>query len=143
MCALLTGVQTCALPIYVRAVGDEVTDFAVGETVGVGCMVDSCQACPSCEEGLEQYCTGSGFVGTYNAPTPDAPGHTLGGYSQAIVVSDKFVLKIRHPEAQLAAVAPLLCAGRSEEHQSELQSLMRSSYAVFCLKKKKDTNTTL
>src|SRR3546814_1171294 len=103
MCALLTGVQTCALPIYVRAVGDEVTDFAVGETVGVGCMVDSCQACPSCEEGLEQYCTGSGFVGTYNAPTPDAPGHTL---------------------------------GRSEEHTSELQSLMRISYAVFCLKKK-------
>src|SRR3546814_12842736 len=50
---------------HVRAVGDEVTDFAVGETVGVGCMVDSCQACPSCEEGLEQYCTGSGFVGTY------------------------------------------------------------------------------
>src|SRR3546814_18424714 len=89
---------------HVRAVGDEVTDFAVGETVGVGCMVDSCQACPSCEEGLEQYCTGSGFVGTYNAPTPDAPGHTLGGYSQALVVSDKFVLKIRHPEAQLAAV---------------------------------------
>ncbi|RIA37429.1 putative zinc-type alcohol dehydrogenase-like protein [Hephaestia caeni] len=96
---------------HVRAVGDEVTDFAVGETVGVGCMVDSCQACPSCEEGLEQYCTGSGFVGTYNAPTPDAPGHTLGGYSQAIVVRDKFVLKIRHPEEQLAAVAPLLCAG--------------------------------
>src|SRR3546814_20642142 len=91
--------------------GDEVTDFAVGETVGVGCMVDSCQACPSCEEGLEQYCTGSGFVGTYNAPTPDAPGHTLGGYSQAIVVSDKFVLKIRHPAAQLAAVVPLLVAG--------------------------------
>src|SRR3546814_19103068 len=73
-------------------------------------MVDSCQACPSCEEGLEQYCTGSGFVGTYNAPTPDATGHTLGGYSQAIVVRDKFVLKIRHPDAQLAAVAPLLCA---------------------------------
>ncbi|MCM8730896.1 NAD(P)-dependent alcohol dehydrogenase [Hephaestia sp. GCM10023244] len=96
---------------HVRAVGDEVTDFAVGETVGVGCMVDSCQACPSCDEGLEQYCTGSGFVGTYNGPTSDAPGHTLGGYSQAIVVNDRFVLKIRHPEAQLAAVAPLLCAG--------------------------------
>src|SRR3546814_6506821 len=29
---------------------------------------------------------------------------------------------------------------RSEEHTSELQSLMRSSYAVFCLKKKKNTN---
>src|SRR3546814_4956710 len=32
------------------------------------------------------------------------------------------------------------CAERSEEHTSELQSLMRSSYAVFCLKKKKNTN---
>ncbi len=50
-------------------------------------------------------------MGTYNGPTKDAPGYTLGGYSQQIVVSDKFVLHIRHPESQLAAVAPLLCAG--------------------------------
>src|SRR3546814_10950845 len=91
--------------------GDEVTDFAVGETVGVGCMVDSCQACPSCEEGLEQYCTASGFVGTYNAPTPDAPAHTLDGYAQTIVVSDKLVLKILHSDAQVAAGAPLLVSG--------------------------------
>jgi uncharacterized zinc-type alcohol dehydrogenase-like protein len=96
---------------HVRAVGSEVTKFKVGDTVGVGCMVDSCQSCPSCHEGLEQYCTGSGFVGTYNGPTADAPGHTLGGYTQSIVVDDKFVLKISHPEEQLAAVAPLLCAG--------------------------------
>ncbi|UAK24422.1 NAD(P)-dependent alcohol dehydrogenase [Sphingomonas nostoxanthinifaciens] len=95
----------------VSAVGDHVAAFAVGEIVGVGCMVDSCQHCPSCGEGLEQYCTGGGFVGTYNGPTPDAPGHTLGGYSQRIVVSDKFVLKIGHDEKDLAAVAPLLCAG--------------------------------
>jgi len=95
---------------HVRAVGSEVDRFAVGETVGVGCMVDSCQACPSCHEGLEQYCE-NGFTGTYNALSPDAPGHTLGGYSQSIVVDEKFVLKIRHPEEQLAAVAPLLCAG--------------------------------
>jgi uncharacterized zinc-type alcohol dehydrogenase-like protein len=95
---------------HVTAIGDAVTKFAVGETVGVGCMVDSCQRCSACAEGLEQYCE-NGFVGTYNGPTPDAPGHTLGGYSQGIVVDDKFVLKIRHPEDQLAAVAPLLCAG--------------------------------
>ncbi|USI74924.1 NAD(P)-dependent alcohol dehydrogenase [Sphingomonas morindae] len=94
----------------VSAVGDDVTDFKPGDVVGVGCMVDSCQHCPSCGEGLEQYCE-NGFVGTYNGPTPDAPGHTLGGYSQRIVVSDKFVLTIRHPAEQLAAVAPLLCAG--------------------------------
>ena len=96
---------------YVSAVGDHVTGFAIGDRVGVGCMVDSCQSCPSCDEGLEQFCTGSGFVGTYNGATPDAPGHTLGGYSQRIVVRDKFVLKIHHPEEQMAAVAPLLCAG--------------------------------
>jgi uncharacterized zinc-type alcohol dehydrogenase-like protein len=94
----------------VSAVGSEVSAFAVGDTVGVGCMVDSCQHCSACDEGLEQYCD-NGFVGTYNGQTADAPGHTLGGYSQNIVVSDKFVLKINHPAEQLAAVAPLLCAG--------------------------------
>ena len=95
---------------HVTAVGDEVTKFKVGDVVGVGCMVDSCQHCGSCAEGLEQYCE-NGFVGTYNGATKDAPGHTLGGYSSHIVVDDKFVLKITHPEDQLAAVAPLLCAG--------------------------------
>jgi uncharacterized zinc-type alcohol dehydrogenase-like protein len=95
---------------HVSAVGSEVTGFNVGDTVGVGCLVDSCQHCASCGEGLEQFCE-NGFTGTYNGKTPDAPGHTLGGYSQRIVVSDRFVLKIHHPEEQLAAVAPLLCAG--------------------------------
>jgi uncharacterized zinc-type alcohol dehydrogenase-like protein len=95
---------------HVSAVGSEVTGFKVGDTVGVGCLVGSCQHCSACDEGLEQYCE-NGFVGTYNGPTADAPGHTLGGYSQRIVVDRKFVLKIRHPEEQLAAVAPLLCAG--------------------------------
>ncbi|HSX58658.1 MAG TPA: NAD(P)-dependent alcohol dehydrogenase [Tahibacter sp.] len=94
----------------VSAVGTGVSAFAVGDIVGVGCMVDSCQRCSACDEGLEQYCE-NGFVGTYNGRTKDAPGHTLGGYSQRIVVKDAFVLKIRHPVAQLAAVAPLLCAG--------------------------------
>ena len=95
---------------HVTAVGSDVNGFKVGDTVGVGCLVDSCQRCHACDEGLEQYCE-NGFTGTYNSATPDAPGHTLGGYSQRIVVDEKFVLRIRHPEAQLAAVAPLLCAG--------------------------------
>jgi uncharacterized zinc-type alcohol dehydrogenase-like protein len=94
----------------VSAVGGAVTKFQIGDLVGVGCMVDSCQHCASCDEGLEQYCE-NGFVATYNAPTADAPGHTLGGYAQRIVVSDRFVLKVNHAEDQLAAVAPLLCAG--------------------------------
>ena len=95
---------------HVSAVGDSVTHFKAGDTVGVGCMVGSCQHCAACAEGLEQYCE-VGLVGTYNGPTPDAPGHTLGGYSQRIVVDEKFVLAIRHSEEQLAAAAPLLCAG--------------------------------
>jgi len=95
---------------HVTAVGAEVSKFKVGDTVGVGCLVDSCQSCSACDEGLEQYCE-HGFTLTYNSPSQDAPGHTLGGYSQQIVVSDKFVLKVSHPAEQLAAVAPLLCAG--------------------------------
>ncbi|MDB5525062.1 MAG: NAD(P)-dependent alcohol dehydrogenase [Rhizobium sp.] len=95
---------------HVSAVGASVTKFKVGDTAGVGCMVDSCQRCPACAEGLEQYCE-NGFTGTYNFPTADEPGHTLGGYSQRITVDEKFVLRISHPAEQLAAVAPLLCAG--------------------------------
>ncbi|QDW66108.1 NAD(P)-dependent alcohol dehydrogenase [Luteimonas granuli] len=93
----------------VSAVGDHVSAFQPGDLVGVGCMVDSCRDCDECAEGLENYC--DGMIGTYNSPTADAPGHTLGGYSQRIVVDQRFVLRIRHPESQLAAVAPLLCAG--------------------------------
>lgn len=95
---------------HVASVGDAVTRFMVGDVVGVGCMVDSCQHCPACDEGLEQYCI-NGFTATYNSPSGDPAGHTLGGYSQRIVVDDTFVLKIAHPKEQLAAVAPLLCAG--------------------------------
>lgn len=94
----------------VTAVGGDVTRFKVGDTVGIGCLVGSCKRCSACDEGLEQYCQ-NGFVATYNGPTADAPGHTLGGYSQRIVVDQDFVLRITHPKEQLAAVAPLLCAG--------------------------------
>ena len=93
----------------VAEVGADVTAFRAGDLVGVGCIVDSCRQCGECADGLENYC--DNMVGTYNGRTPDAPGHTLGGYSQAIVVDQRYVLRIRHPEADLAAVAPLLCAG--------------------------------
>ncbi|QJQ03501.1 NAD(P)-dependent alcohol dehydrogenase [Herbaspirillum rubrisubalbicans Os34] len=93
----------------VAAVGAHVSKFKVGDLVGVGCIVDSCQSCPDCEEGLENYC--DNMVGTYNGKTDDAPGWTMGGYSQQIVVHERYVLTIRHPETDLAAVAPLLCAG--------------------------------
>ena len=93
----------------VSAVGAHVSAYREGDLVGVGCLVDSCQHCEECEAGLENYC--DGMIGTYNFPTADAPGHTLGGYSQRIVVHERYVLRVRHPQEQLAAVAPLLCAG--------------------------------
>jgi uncharacterized zinc-type alcohol dehydrogenase-like protein len=92
----------------VSAVGDQVAGFKVGDTVGVGCMVDSCQHCAACAEGEEQYCD-NGFTGTYNGPMFGGE-NTHGGYSDAIVVNEKFVLRITHT-GDLAAVAPLLCAG--------------------------------
>jgi uncharacterized zinc-type alcohol dehydrogenase-like protein len=93
----------------ISAVGAQVSSFQKGDLVGIGCIVDSCRHCFECDDGLENYC--DHMVGTYNFPTPDAPGHTLGGYSQQIVVHQRYVLRIKHPEEQLAAVAPLLCAG--------------------------------
>jgi uncharacterized zinc-type alcohol dehydrogenase-like protein len=93
----------------VSEVGGDVTKFKVGDTVGVGCLVDSDRTCPNCQEGLEQYCPG--FSLTYGTPDKHgtAPG-TLGGYSESIVVDQNFVLNI--PEnLDLAAAAPLLCAG--------------------------------
>jgi uncharacterized zinc-type alcohol dehydrogenase-like protein len=95
----------------VTAVGSDVTKFKAGDVVGVGCMVDSCGTCPSCHAGEEQYCEGTGFIPTYNGPDHHLGGHTFGGYSDHIVVKEEFVLSIGHAEKDLAAVAPLLCAG--------------------------------
>ena len=93
----------------VTQVGAHVKNFTVGMTVGVGCMVDSCQTCASCAEGLEQYCE-TGFTGTYNSPDKDLGGVTYGGYADRIVVDEKFVLRI--PDGlDPAGAAPLLCAG--------------------------------
>ncbi|APO95834.1 NAD(P)-dependent alcohol dehydrogenase [Xanthomonas vesicatoria] len=93
----------------VTAVGDAVTGFKVGDLAGVGCMVDSCRSCASCQEGEEQYCE-QGFTGTYNGPMFGGGENTYGGYSDHIVVDQKYVLRISHTD-NLAAVAPLLCAG--------------------------------
>ncbi|UDL89106.1 NAD(P)-dependent alcohol dehydrogenase [Mesorhizobium sp. PAMC28654] len=95
----------------VNRVGSEVSAFKTGDTVGVGCIVDSCRACASCAEGLEQFCE-NGMTGTYNAPdTKMGEGaHTFGGYSSHVVVDDRYVLRIP-ASLDLAAAAPLLCAG--------------------------------
>jgi alcohol dehydrogenase (NADP+) len=94
----------------VTAVGDSVTKFRAGDLVGIGCMVDSCLSCEACREGLEQFCE-KGFTATYNGPTQDTRDNTYGGYSDRIVVREEFVLHIRHKPEDLAAAAPLLCAG--------------------------------
>ncbi|WP_339699804.1 NAD(P)-dependent alcohol dehydrogenase [uncultured Marixanthomonas sp.] len=93
----------------VLKVGDQVKNFKEGDLVGVGCMVDSCQTCDSCKEGLEQYCE-NGAVMTYDGKDEHLGGHTFGGYSEKIIVDKEFVLSI--PEnIDIKATAPLLCAG--------------------------------
>jgi uncharacterized zinc-type alcohol dehydrogenase-like protein len=93
----------------VLEVGRSVTKFKPGDTVAVGCMVDSCRTCPNCVDALEQHCE-HGPVFTYNSPDPHGSGMTFGGYAESIVVDEAFVLRI--PDGlDLAAAAPLLCAG--------------------------------
>lgn len=93
----------------VTAVGDQVTRFKVGDLAGVGCMVDSCQACAACQAGEEQYCQ-NGFLATYNGPFKPDGSNTFGGYSDHIVVTERFVLRIPENLAP-ETVAPILCAG--------------------------------
>jgi len=92
-----------------RIVGDHVKNFKVGELAGTGCMVDSCRVCENCKQDLEQYCL-NGSSQTYNGVEQDGKTPTYGGYSNTIVVNEDFVLHISEG-LNLAAVAPLLCAG--------------------------------
>jgi alcohol dehydrogenase (NADP+) len=92
----------------ITKVGSSVTKFKVGDVAAVGCMVDSDGTCENCKEGLEQFCPH--LVLTYNFPDKHTGGVTYGGYSDAIVVDEKFVLKVP-ANLDLAGVAPLLCAG--------------------------------
>jgi alcohol dehydrogenase (NADP+) len=93
----------------VMNVGAKVNKFKKGDTVGVGCMVDSCLTCANCKDNLEQFCE-NGTIWTYNSPDKHTDGITYGGYSENIVVDKAFVLKIPK-NLDLAATAPLLCAG--------------------------------
>lgn len=93
----------------VTAVGAAVKDWKVGDTVGVGCIVDSCRECASCKEDQEQFCE-NGMTGTYNGIERGTGNTTQGGYSQHIVVDENYVLRI--PAGMpLDRTAPLLCAG--------------------------------
>lgn len=94
-------------------VGGAVTKFKVGDTVGVGCMINSCMRCSACLEGEEQFCERpQGPTMTYNGYLmADGSGYnTYGGYSNNLVVREEFVLHI--PEVlEVSKVAPILCAG--------------------------------
>ncbi|MFC0337188.1 uncharacterized zinc-type alcohol dehydrogenase-like protein [Kushneria avicenniae] len=93
----------------VTGVGSDVSQYQVGDLVGVGCMVDSCHHCAACDDGLEQYCL-EGFTPTYGAPDRQDGSMTYGGYSDSIVVSERFV--VRMPDGiDLKSAAPILCAG--------------------------------
>ena len=94
----------------VLEIGANVSTHKVGDLVGVGCMVDSCQTCSSCQKDLEQFCE-NGATFTYNSPDKHLEGkQTYGGYSTSVVVDEKFVLRIPG-NLDEAATAPLLCAG--------------------------------
>ncbi|HJV65381.1 MAG TPA: NAD(P)-dependent alcohol dehydrogenase [Geomonas sp.] len=92
----------------VTRVGSEVTKYRPGDLVGVGCLVDSDHTCPNCKADLEQFCPEATF--TYNSPDKHLGGVTYGGYSESIVVDERFVLRVP-ANLDLAGVAPLLCAG--------------------------------
>lgn len=91
-------------------VGQQVRKFQVGDLAGVGCMVNSCQACPNCQQGQEQYCESGKTVWTYNSRELDGQTPTYGGYSKQIIVDEYFVVMVSD-QLPLAGVAPLLCAG--------------------------------
>ena len=93
----------------VTKVGAHVKNFKPGDLAGVGCLVDSCRECDSCHQGLEQFCS-NGATGTYNSKDKKTDGFTYGGYSNSIVVEERFVLRISD-KLPLEKVAPLLCAG--------------------------------
>jgi uncharacterized zinc-type alcohol dehydrogenase-like protein len=93
----------------VTQVGSAVQKFKVGQLAAVGCMVESCRTCPSCQRGLEQYCEQQ-TIFTYNGPDRHSGGVTYGGYSQRIVVDEAFTLRLSD-QLDPAGAAPLLCAG--------------------------------
>lgn len=93
----------------VTSVGDHVKNFKVGDLAGVGCIVDSCDHCEYCNEGIEQFCD-EGVTFSFNSPDKISGGHTFGGFSKTYVCDERYVLKMPAFK-DLAAAAPLLCAG--------------------------------
>jgi uncharacterized zinc-type alcohol dehydrogenase-like protein len=92
----------------VTKVGSAVTKFKPGDLAAVGCLVDSDGTCPECRAGLEQFCPN--LTLTFNMPDKHLGGVTYGGYSESIVVDQRFVLRVPS-NLNPAGTAPLLCAG--------------------------------
>ena len=98
--------------LYPMVPGHEIVGrvVKVGDFAGVGCMVDSCRQCSACNDHMEQYCERGGATWTYNAKERGSQQLTFGGYSESIVVDERFVVVVP-ASLDLKAVAPLLCAG--------------------------------
>lgn len=93
----------------ITAVGEHVKNFKIGELAGIGCIVDSCDHCEYCNEGIEQFCE-EGVTFSFNSEDKVSGGHTFGGFSKSYICNERYVLKVPAFE-NLAAAAPLLCAG--------------------------------
>jgi uncharacterized zinc-type alcohol dehydrogenase-like protein len=93
----------------VTEIGSKVSKFSVGDKIGVGVFVDSCRKCPSCLQGLQQYCV-EGMTGTYNGLERDGVTVAMGGYSNNFVINQDYAVRIPD-NLPLEGVAPLLCAG--------------------------------
>ncbi|KAG0477498.1 hypothetical protein HPP92_014339 [Vanilla planifolia] len=89
--------------------GPNVRKFKAGDSAGIGCFVGSCGDCEFCFQNLECCCPKS--VLTYSSIDQDG-STTYGGYSDHIVVRERFVFRIP-VSLPLHAAAPLLCAGIS------------------------------
>lgn len=90
-------------------VGDDVTNFKVGDTAGIGCIVDSCRECLYCQKGLEQFCVPGNTI-VFGSPDKHLGGQTFGGYAETIVADENYVLRVPETLAP-AAASPLLCGG--------------------------------
>src|SRR3546814_7599309 len=114
--ALVTGVQTCALPIYRRS--------GLPAKSEIGAVFPGCLSRP--------------------APDRDSIAEIRPWKTKLEMLNKSLKLFLRTKSGEVQDMRTVILAGlalRSEEHTSELQSLMRISYAVFCLKKKNKRNT--
>ncbi|MGB8261167.1 MAG: NAD(P)-dependent alcohol dehydrogenase [Terracidiphilus sp.] len=93
----------------VVAAGSGVTRFKAGDIAAVGVIIDSCRHCAPCGRGDEHYCL-EGPTLTYAAKDRVDGTITQGGYSNNYVVDERFAHTVP-ANLNLAAVAPLLCAG--------------------------------